>query len=1128
MPFPLTQPISMKASRVSYCSLFLCLYFLNACNTQNEKGKDANANTATGNELFTLLSPKETNVDFQNTLSEGLNTNILMYEYFYNGGGVAAGDFNSDGLVDLYFTSNMGENKFYLNNGNMQFQDITSFCGAGGRAGPWKTGVNAVDINGDGKLDIYLCYSGALPPEKRANQLFINMGNNSRGVPMFQEMAEKFGLASTGFSNQSYFLDYDKDGDLDMLLLNHNPKNLPILNVEATVELLKKDDPEKGLRLFKQTNGKFEDVTKSSGINGSELSYGLGLGISDFNEDGWPDFYVSNDYAVPDYLYINNKNGTFTNKLAECIGHTSQFSMGNDVADMNNDGLTDIFTLDMLPEDNHRQKLLLASDNLDKFNVNVRSGFYYQYMRNMLQINNGNNTFSETGQIEGISNTDWSWAPLFADFDNDGWKDLYISNGYFRDYTNLDFINYMNEYVAAKGRLQRDDVMEIIKKMPSSNVVNYIFQNKEGSYFENKQKDWGINQPSNSNGAVYADLDNDGDLDLIVNNINQAAFIYRNESQKQKDSHFLQVLLTGDSGNTQGLGAAVEIFNNGQIQQLEQNPARGYLSNVSSVLHFGLGKSEKVDSLIITWASGKMQKLYDIKANQVLKLFEKDANGKASFAKPSVKWFAELQPAIKYKDNPDTTTNDFNRQLLLLSQLSYQGPCMTKYDLNKDGLEDVIIGGNAGQATGIFIQQKNGGFAAKDIPAFEQDKAFTDASIAVFDANKDGYPDIYIASGGYNNLNESDSLLNDRLYLNDGKNNFIKSKGLPAINGSKSCISVQDINGDGAPDIFVGGRVVPGRYPETPKSYILISDGKGNFTDQTQNICPEISKIGMVTDAVWVDLNLDQKNELVLAGEWMPVTVFSIVNGKLVNTTNKYFDKSYSGWWNTITVGYFNGDKRPDLIIGNTGLNTQFKASEKEPLEMYYKDFDKNGSVDPIFSFYIQGKKYPYLTRDELVGQLPMMRKRFADFKSYADITMDDLFQNNELKDAGHLAANHMATTCFLSTQTGKFTIAQLPVQVQYSQVYTIDTLDFNHDGNTDLLFCGNNSHSKIRLGKFDANYGTLLAGDGKGNFTYIKQSESGFNIWGDVRGCIQINDKIYFGINGKPLISYELLKLKK
>jgi enediyne biosynthesis protein E4 len=1106
---------------VHYTLLSLGLYLLCSCNTPTGT-KDK-----TGQQLFTLLSPEKTNISFENTLTEGLNTNILVYEYFYNGGGAAAGDFNNDGLVDIYFTSNMSDNKFYLNKGNMQFQDITLASHAAGRTGPWKTGINAVDINADGRLDLYLCYSGALPPAKRANQLFINLGNDSQGIPMFDEKAEAYGLASTGFSNQSYFLDYDKDGDLDMLLLNHNPKNLPLLNEEATAQLFKVDNPEKGLRLYRQTNGKFEDVTTRSGINGSELSYGLGIGISDFNEDGWPDFYVSNDYSVPDYLYVNNTNGTFSNQLDKSIGHSSQFSMGNDVADINNDALPDIFTLDMLPEDNHRQKLLLAPDNYSKFDLNVRSGFYYQYMRNMLQVNNGNGTFSETGQVAGISNTDWSWSALFADYDNDGWKDLFVTNGYFRDYTNLDFINYMNEYVAEKGRLQREDVMDIIKDMPSSNVVNYIFQNKKGGAFQNKNQDWGIREHSNSNGALYADLDNDGDLDLVVNNINQPAFIYQNESQKLDSTHFLQIQLAGEAGNTQGLGAKLRIYYNGQTQTLEQNPARGYLSNVSFTLHFGLGKASKADSLIITWSGGKVQKLYDIKADQLLRVAEKDAVDRLQPARPGIKWFTEIPSAIKYEGR-DTTINDFNRQALLISEFSYQGPSMFKYDLDKDGLEDVLIGGAPGQTTSLFLQQKNGAFVKKIIPAFETDKAYADADINIFDANGDSFADIYITSGGYNDLSASDSLLNDRLYLNDGNNNFTKSKGLPAMNSSKSCVRVEDINEDGSPDIFVGGRVVPGRYPETPPSFVLINDGKGNFSDQTAKICPELSTIGMVTDAAWVDLDLDKKNELVVVGEWMPVTVFKQQSGKLVNSTPRYFDKQYSGWWNHLTVGDFNTDGLPDLVIGNMGLNTQFKASEKEPLEMYYGDFDKNGSVDPIFSFYIQGKRYPYITRDELVSQLPVMRKRFSNFKSYADITMETLFQNNELKEAGRLVADHMSTTLFVSSQSGKFIIQDLPTEVQYSPVYTIDQMDFNNDGKMDLLLCGNNSHTKIRLGKFDANYGVLLAGDGRGNFNYVKQSESGFNIWGDVRSCTRINDKIYFGVNSKNLMAYTISKKTK
>ena len=1080
-----------------------------------------------GQQLFKLLGPEQTNINFQNTLTEGLNTNILMYEYFYNGGGVASGDFNGDGNIDLYFTSNMGENKFYLNKGNLQFQDITAISGAGGRQGPWKTGVNAVDINADGKLDLYLCYSGALPPEKRANQLFINTGNDAGGNPVFEEKAAAYGLASTGFSNQSYFFDCDKDGDLDMLLLNHNPKNLPLLNEAGTAQLLKQDNPDKGLRLYKQTNGTFADVTVASGINGSELSYGLGLGISDFNEDGWPDFYVSNDYSVPDCFYINNKNGTFTNQLKNSIGHTSQFSMGNDVADINNDGLTDIFTLDMLPEDNRRQKLLLTPDNYEKFNENLRSGFYYQYMRNMLQLNNGNGTFSEIGQQAGVSNTDWSWSALLADYDNDGWKDLYVTNGYYRDYTNLDFINYMNDYVKEKGRLQREDVMELIKGMPSSNVTNYIFQNKQGNSFQNNNQTWGITEASNSNGAIYADLDNDGDLDLVVNNINQPAFVYQNQSQKLNSNHFLQLQLIGEGGNTQGLGAKIKIFNAGEIQSLEQNPSRGYLSNVSFNLHFGLGNAAKADSLFITWSSGKVQKLYNVKANQLLTLTEKDAADKSLPVKAAAKWFTETTSHIKCA-SIDSSMNDFNRQLLLISQFSYSGPCITKYDLNNDGLEDMLIGGAAGEATRIFMQQKNGSLVLKNILAFEQDKKYKDAAITVFDANGDGKPDIHIASGGYDNLEPTDSLLQDRLYLNDGQNNFIKANSLPDTRGSKSCVKIQDINEDGAPDIFVGGRVVPGRYPEAPKSYILMNDGKGNFSDQTEKICPELTKLGMVTDAAWVDLDLDKKNELVIVGEWMPVTVFRQENGTLVNATSRFFDKAYRGWWNSITVGDVNADNRPDLIIGNMGLNTQFKADQKEPLEMYYSDFDNNGSVDPIFSFYIQHKRYPYITKDELGSQLPVMKKRFFTFKSYADITMEDLFQQDELKGAGHLSADHMATTCFINNSSGKFTTTALPNEVQYAPVYTINQLDYNKDGNTDLLLCGNNSHTKIRLGKFDANYGVLLQGDGKGNFKYINQTESGLNIRGDVRSCVQLNQQFYFGINGKNLITYALSNKNK
>ncbi|MDR0793470.1 MAG: CRTAC1 family protein, partial [Chitinophagaceae bacterium] len=591
---------------------------LSACKNKNA---DDDANP-----LFTLLSADSTHVAFSNTLTEAPNTNVLMYEYFYNGGGVAVGDLNGDGLEDIYFSGNMVDCKLYLNRGDMHFEDITDIAGVAGRSGPWKTGVTIADVNGDGKLDIYLCYSGKVRAEHRVNQLFINEGNDAQGIPRFSEQAAQYGLADSSYSTQAYFFDYDRDGDLDLLLLNHNPDNLPILNEEKTAELLLKPDPNTGPKLFRNDNNHFTDVTAQSGISNSALSYGLSAAIADIDQDGWPDIYISNDYTVPDYLYINNRDGTFTNKIQTYLGHISQFSMGDNVADINNDGLPDIFTLDMLPEDNRRQKLLLAPDNYDKFDLSVKSGFYYQYMRNMLQINNGNGTFSEIGQLAGISNTDWSWAPLFADFDNDGKKDLFVTNGYLRDYTNMDFTRYyMNDYIRRKGRINREDVFHMLDSIPSSNISSYLFKNNGNFSFSDVSKQWGIRSTSNSNGAVYADLDNDGDLDLIVNNINQPAFIYRNETSKQLNKNYLAIKLKGANANTQGIGAKVYVYTKNNLQYQEQMPARGYQSTVSAVLHFGLDTNRIADSVRIIWQSGKTQSLTGVRSNQTITLEESNA-----------------------------------------------------------------------------------------------------------------------------------------------------------------------------------------------------------------------------------------------------------------------------------------------------------------------------------------------------------------------------------------------------------------------------------------------------------------------------------------------------------------------
>ncbi len=1104
-------------------SISLLLLFLNSCsNDQQPESSDEPVAP-----LFASLPADSTGIDFSNNLTEAGNTNVLLYEYFYNGGGVAVGDLNSDGLQDIYFNGNMTPGKLYLNRGNMRFADITTASGLITRQAPWRTGVTIADVNGDGKPDIHISYSGKVRAENRTNQLFINSGNNAEGIPQFSEKAAEYGLADSSYTTQVFFFDMDKDGDLDMLSLNHNPNNMPVLDESSTAALLSKEDPAIGVRIFENERNKFTDITRRAGISSSVLTYGLGAGIADIDGDGWQDIYIANDYNVPDFLYINNRNGTFSDKKFSMLGHTSQSSMGNNVADINNDALPDILVLDMLPEDNKRQKLLLSPDNYEKFDLIVRSGFHYQYMRNMLQLNNGDGTFSEIGQLAGVSNTDWSWAPLLADFDNDGWKDLYVTNGYLRDYTNMDFLKFMNDYVASKGRLSKEDVLKILQQMPSSNITNYAFRNDGGITFSNVSREWGFNEPANSNGAAYADLDNDGDLDIIVNNLNTPASIYRNENNTRNNTsnNYLSVSLKGIPGNTDGIGAKVYVYHQGKIQYQEQMPSRGYQSTVSPVLHFGLGANKTADSVRVVWLSGKSQSLAAVAGNQVLILEEKNATISLPSTTRSNPYYKEIKAPFAF-NHSSTEVNDFKRQPLLTNPLSHSGPCLVKGDINKDGLEDIFAGGGAGQAGKIFIQQKNGSFLSREPLALVADKESEDADAILSDLNGDGFTDIYVASGGYHNFTTNDPLLQDRIYLNNGKGDFTKAIGLlPDMLVAKSCVRLTDFNGDGSPDLFVGGRAIPGAYPQAPSSYILINDGKGKFIDQTASIAPAIQNIGMVTDAAWADMDLDGKQDLVLAGEWMPLTILINRNNKLENQSKQILGKEFTGWWNKLLVTDLNKDNKPDIVAGNAGLNMQCRVSEKEPAELYYKDFDNNGSIDPILNFYVQHTSYPYVTRDELLDQMSIMRTRFPDYKSYADAGMKQIFTEEELKGAGIVTANTLATSCFLSTRGTSMDKIELPLQAQFSPVFTITALDHNRDGNKDLLLCGNINRARLRFGKMDANYGILLEAGDKGDFRYVPQYSSGFQLWGDVRSVIELNDILYFGINQSNVKAYKIVK---
>jgi hypothetical protein len=1061
--------------------------------------------------LFTRLSKNRTGVDFRNMLQEEhVEFNILHYPYFYNGGGVAIGDINNDSLPDLFFTGNMVKNRLFLNKGNLEFENITTKAGIAEKEG-WCTGVTMVDINQDGWLDIYVCRSALSNVSLRKNLLFINNHDLT-----FSEQAAKYGLDNAGYSTQASFFDYDKDGDLDMFLINQSTPEYSRGKIEYIQLRSQKADTTLENKLYRNDNGKFVNVTSQSGITSNVLSFSLGISTSDINQDGWPDIYVANDFKEPDYLYINNHDGTFTNKLTQAIDHNSLYSMGIDVADYNNDMLPDIIVLDMLAEKNHAQKMHMGGDNYTQYSHLFRNGMFYQYMKNTLQKNNGDGTFSEVAQLSGVSNTDWSWSPLLADFDNDGLKDLFISNGYKRDNTDIQFIIYsMNESLRIQKGGDAVNIADYISHMPGILLPNYIYKNTGNDHFENKIKEWGFDHNTFTNGAVYADLDNDGDLDLVTNNVEDFAGIYQNNSERLSKNNYIKIKLNGKKENPIGIGAKVYAFAGNDSYYLEQNPTRGYQSSVYGELHLGLGDHKTVDSLRIVWPDNSTQLIKSISANKTILLDSRNASGNFDYSKQNQPPLQETH-AIEFIHH-ENYENDFLKQFLLPHFYSHNGPSLAKGDVNGDHLEDLFIGGAKDQTSALFLNSSKENFTIQKAGLNTKGSEVTDA--VLFDADGDKDLDLYTVSGGYE-FQIDDQLLQDHLFTNNGKGVFTEIV-LPTNRSNKTCVRVADIDHDSDIDLFIGGGVAPGNYPSASPSKIYVNDGHGKFSDQSQKYFKNIT-LNIINDAAWIDLNKDDQLDLVTVGEWEPIRAFINIGNSFTEETRKYFPFSSNGWWNTIKLEDMDKDGDADLIVGNFGLNSQLHATEAQPLQLFATDIDGNGSIDPVITHYIDGVSYPMVPRDDMIGQVPSLKKKFIDYGVYANATINDIIPNEKLDKIVPMTVQTLQTV-YLENQGDHFKAKQLPIEAQYAPVYAIHTTDINKDGNLDLILAGNNKYNRIYLGNCNANHGVLLLGDGKGNFKYAKQNESGLNLRGDVRDVTQIGNTIIFGINDSSVKSMKI-----
>lgn len=1083
---------------------------------------DGSEQTRTADALFQKLPSSETGIAFVNKLVEQQDFDVFRYRNYYNGGGVGIADFNNDGLADIYLTSNMGENKLFLNKGDWKFEDITAKAGVKGSK-VWSTGVSIADVNGDGLKDIYVCNAGDVEGGNRENELFINNGDLT-----FTDRAQEYGLADKGFSTHAAFFDFDKDGDLDCYVLNNSYRPVASLGYK---NLRHVRDAYGGHKLYLNDNGKFKDISAEAGIYGSVIGFGLGVTVGDVNQDNWPDLYISNDFYERDYLYINNKKGGFDEMLEAYLGHISMFSMGADLADLTNDGYPEIFSTDMLPQDDYRLKTLIAFETYDVYQLRLRNGYYHQYMRNMLQLNNGDGTFSEIGFLGGVAATDWSWGALIADFNNDQYKEIFVCNGIYKDVIDQDFVEYLGstEQVKAVMRGEKVDFKNFVERMPSTRLSNFMFARQSNLQYKNVSHEWGLDEPGFSNGAAYGDLDNDGDLDLIVNNVNDEISIYKNRSRDKFQNNYLALTFSGKDKNTFALGATVRVYVNDQVLTYDHMPIRGFQSSMDYKMIVGLGKSEKADSIKVVWPDLTQETRYDVKANQVIAFDIKQGQKvKEQREEPRLLFEAGKQSDIYHEENPH---NDFDTHRLMYHMLSTQGPAFAKSDLNKDGYDDIFVGGAIDSPAKLYMQVSDQTFTPVPFPidALKSE----DVAAAFFDADGDGDDDLYVVTGGMETPLQSAQTL-DRFYENKGLVNGVPvfekaDKQIPALYQSGSCVVPGDFDSDGDLDLFVGTRVNPSYYGMPCDQFILQNDGKGNFQNVTATVAPELQKLGMVTDAVWFDYDGNGFNDLLIAGEWMPLTLFVNDGKKLTKKTDFISATHTDGWWNRIKADDIDNDGDLDFIVGNLGLNSKFKPSQSDPVSLLVNDFDRNGSIEPIFAYEREGKLYPFALRQDIIKQMSSLKKKFVYYKDYANKSLDEIVEPALLERATRMSFYESRTSLLINNGSAGFELIPLPIEAQFSPVYGIEVLDVNGDEKKDIVLGGNLSAVKPEIGRYDALNGLVLINKGNNQFDALTHAESGLRVNGETRWISRIRSKrkdyIAFVRNNESIIFYQTRK---